>query len=106
MAKSGKKNPGFPFDDDDDFNSLFGSADTNTLSGVNHGTGAQKSAIVATSAPSALAETLSATLAVDLTASGNFGLVGDAVFAADQVKAGTGAFPSFLQLVHSGTEQA
>jgi uncharacterized repeat protein (TIGR01451 family) len=43
---------------------------------------------------------------VNLTAPGNFGSVDDVVFAADQVQgAGTGSFPAFLQMVHSGTEQ-
>ncbi len=41
---------------------------------------------------------------VDLTTSGNFGYVGDAVFAAEQVNAGTGAFPAFLSMSHSQNE--
>src|SRR5437773_7831830 len=42
---------------------------------------------------------------VDLTTSGNFGTVDGAVFDASQVKAGTGSFPAFLQINHTGTEQ-
>src|SRR3954447_6489140 len=42
---------------------------------------------------------------VDLTASGNFGTIGDAVFTASSVNAGTGSFPAFVQISNTGTEQ-
>ena len=45
------------------------------------------------------------TATVDLTASGNYGLVDDAVFGASQVNAGTGTFPAFLSIARTGTEQ-
>jgi hypothetical protein len=43
---------------------------------------------------------------VDLTASGNSGSVNDGVFIAAQIQgAGTGTFPAFVQISHTGTEQ-
>src|SRR5438552_5253039 len=45
------------------------------------------------------------TSTVDLTTSGNFGTVNDAVFTTDQGNAGTGSFPASLQISRTGTEQ-
>ena len=42
---------------------------------------------------------------VDLTTSGTSGVVDGAVFDASQVNAGTGTFPAFLSITHTGTEQ-
>ena len=46
------------------------------------------------------------TATVDLTASGNFGFVGDGVFLTGQLQpAGTGNFNSFVQIQNAGVEQ-
>ena len=43
---------------------------------------------------------------VDLTTSGSFGAIGDAIFTTDTThSAGTGGFNTFVQLQHKGTEQ-